>query len=336
MSVVNTTLRAGPFAGDGSTVNFDIDFKVLSTSDLYVAKKNISTLVVTELELGTHYTVVIDEDEGATLTMLTAPSINEKLYIYSNAEETQELEIEPDGELPEEDLETAYDKLTILVKQVTEKVGRALKFPMTSDSINIDPFLPEPDAGKALVWNDDEDGFENSEDNINDIINTATALAAASSASAAAAALSETAASNSEDAAAASEANAAASELAAAASALEAATTVASGLPMVTQTVTQNTTGNNITGVVISPAASDCVRFLCRVKRGTTVFGVLEFHVHYFDSAWDIVVGNYTTKDGRTFSHGLTFGMTGNQLTVDVNNGAGNADLIIKKDTFNI
>lgn len=336
MSVVNTTLRAGPFAGDGSTVNFDIDFKVLSTSDLYVAKKNISTLVVTELELGTHYTVVIDEDEGATLTMLTAPSINEKLYVYSNAEETQELEIEPDGELPEEDLETAYDKLTILVKQVTEKVGRALKFPRTSDSIDIDPFLPEPDAGKALIWNSDEDGFENSEDNINDIINTATALAAASSASAAASALSEAAASNSEDAAAASEANAAASELAAAASALEAATTVASGLPMVTQTVTQNTTGNNITGVVLNPVVSDCARFLCRVKRGATVFGVLELQAHYFDSAWDIVVSNYTTKDGRTFSHGLTFGMTGNQLTVDVNNGAGNADLIIKKDTFNI
>jgi hypothetical protein len=61
--------------------------------------------------------------------------------------------------LRDETFEETYDKNTILIKQLYEKISRCLSLPVTSAFEDIT--IPDPDAGYYLRWNSTEDGLEN-------------------------------------------------------------------------------------------------------------------------------------------------------------------------------
>lgn len=182
---------------NGVTTTFTFPYKYFTDTDLVVktiTPAGVETLAV----LNTDYTVSSgDPSAGCDIVFGTAPDtgtvlIKRELPLSSDAN------FRPVAGFPEQVITDSFDASVMRDQDLQEQIGRTVTLPEGSSLTNLS--LPIPEAGKTLVWNDDEDGFDNSEVTVNDI---STAVSAAE-ASASAAATSETNAATSETNAAAS------------------------------------------------------------------------------------------------------------------------------------
>ena len=132
MTVSSTTSKAS-YSGNGTTTAFTVPFYFLEAADVQVILRSGTTETVQTLT--TNYTVAgAGVTSGGTVTMLVAPAVGTTLTILRNIEATQETDLVPNDRLPAETLETALDKATMLIQQLDEEIGRALKFP-ASDAV---------------------------------------------------------------------------------------------------------------------------------------------------------------------------------------------------------
>lgn len=146
--------------GNGSKVAFTFPFKVYKTSDINVFKVVKATQVATLMTLDVDYTVVLNTaTDGGTVTYVVAPTALQESFIISDFDVEQQTDIPARGALREPQIENAIDRPILLIRQMAEQLSRALKFSATS--LNSDIEMPEPEAGKVVGWNDEEDGMEN-------------------------------------------------------------------------------------------------------------------------------------------------------------------------------
>jgi hypothetical protein len=132
MTVSSTTSKA-TYSGNGTTLAFTVPFYFLEAADVQVILRSGTTETVQTLT--TNYTVAgAGVTSGGTVTMLVAPAADTTLTILRNIEATQETDLVPNDRLPAETLEVALDKATMLIQQLDEEIGRALKFP-ASDAV---------------------------------------------------------------------------------------------------------------------------------------------------------------------------------------------------------
>lgn len=231
MAVETTDPRIVKTAGNDVLLAFDFAFKIFADTDLRVEKINAAGVYSGALTLDVDYTVEFDSDEETgTVTFAVAPVTGGyAVIIGSELPQSQEAAFPREGVTPASVQKNAYDKLTLLVQQLTEVVSRCVKYPMTPVNQAAIIVSEEPVDRRALVYEDDGDGgwnvvpstYDPDEQVILAIaqVALATAQAVAAAASAVAAAISAAAALASQTAAAISETNAAASAAAAAASA---------------------------------------------------------------------------------------------------------------------
>ena len=205
MTISSEVRKVGPYDGNDVTTAFPFSFKVFSADDVVVVLTDPAGIETTLTGSGTDYSVALNADQdtapGGTVNKVSALATDYLLTITSSVPNLQSLDLTNQGGFYPKVINAALDRLTILVQQVAEQVGRAVKVDISS---NLSP--------SQLVA----------------ALNANTAAAVASAASAAAsetnAAASEAAAATSETNAATSEANAAASEGSAAGSASTATT----------------------------------------------------------------------------------------------------------------
>ena len=151
MTVSSTTNKAS-YSGNGTTTVFTVPFYFLAAADLQVILRS-SAGVETVQALTTQYTVTgAGVPSGGTVTMLTAPASGTTLTILRNAAATQETDLLPNDRLPAESLETALDKLTMLVQQLDEETGRSLKFPASDVAASAQIPASSVRAGKYLAF----------------------------------------------------------------------------------------------------------------------------------------------------------------------------------------
>lgn len=206
MTILSTTLRVQE-QGNGSKVAFDFTFPVQNSTHLKVYKINRTTEVETLQTLGVDYTVALSTTtDGGTVTYTTAPTASQDSLIYREVPLTQTSDVPSNNIFREEQIETALDKLMMAIQQLDERIDRSITLPIGSSLTNLE--LPSPEAGKAIVGNATEDGFENSSVDLTSL----EADVAAVDAAVTAAQLAET---NAEAAETAAEAAQAAAELAA-------------------------------------------------------------------------------------------------------------------------
>lgn len=192
MTITSTTTKV-IHNGNGATTVFPWSFLIPAQADLQVILTSAAG-VETVQTVTTHYTVTgLGDDNGGSVTMLTAPVTGEKLTIRRLTAQTQETDLTTGAAFYAEDHEAVFDKLTMMIQEVQEQLDRAVKVDLSSGE--------DPD----------------------DLIDQLDADVASASASASAAATSATNASTSAT-------NAANSSTAAAASAAAAALSAASGL----------------------------------------------------------------------------------------------------------
>lgn len=160
MTVSTTSRRAGPYVGNDVTVAFPFTFRVFEDTDVLVVRARDGA--ETELTLTTDYTVSVNADQdnnpGGTVTMVTAPSADDTLVFTSQVEATQDVTVTNAGGFFPAVFNAVFDRLTILVQQVLERMDRSLKLAITTDGV--DTTLPPASAGALIGFNAAADGFD--------------------------------------------------------------------------------------------------------------------------------------------------------------------------------
>lgn len=158
MSVENDDVRIAREAGNSVKVAFDFAFKIFAAADLTCYKESAAG-VFTLGVLNTDYTVAFDSDaETGTVTWTVAPVTGAFSVIIGNGlTVTQETAFPREGSIPATTLRNTLDKLTILLQQLDEKLGRAAVQPLTP--VNPDPIIIEaPTDGALLQYEDNGNG----------------------------------------------------------------------------------------------------------------------------------------------------------------------------------
>ena len=131
MTVSSSTSRV-QFNGNGSTTVFAYSFKIFDEDDLTVIVRSANG-TETVKTITTHYTVSgVGNAGGGNVTMLTAPASGETLTILREQDLVQELDLVENDPFPAQSLEDALDKLTFIVQQHDEELGRSIKASRTN------------------------------------------------------------------------------------------------------------------------------------------------------------------------------------------------------------
>lgn len=114
---VSTTSNRINQAGDGVSTVFAFPYKFISASDIKVYVNNAL--------VSTGYTVGTPTDTGANITFSVAPANLSTIVILSDPARTQGTSLPSTGPFPAKTVETALDKLTLLVQRLADLVGRS-------------------------------------------------------------------------------------------------------------------------------------------------------------------------------------------------------------------
>lgn len=146
------------YDGDGSTVAFDFDFRIFVESDLRVILRS-SAGVDTVQTLTTHYSISASPwTSGGTVTMVTAPATGETLVIKSDIAPTQGIDYLYADRFPSQSAENGLDKLTLLVQQIEETLGRTLTL-QESTALTTNLAL-DPSTGQVLYFDGSQFSFQ--------------------------------------------------------------------------------------------------------------------------------------------------------------------------------
>lgn len=161
MSISSEIRRAGPYAGNGVTVNFPFAFKVFSTAEVVVTR-TVSG-VETVLTLTADYTVTLNANQdatpGGTVTLLTAPATGQSLTLTSGVGNLQPTSLANLGGFYPDVINDSLDRATIQIQQLDERLDRALTLPVSSSGIDTE--LPLPASGHLIGWDSAATGLQN-------------------------------------------------------------------------------------------------------------------------------------------------------------------------------
>ena len=131
MTVSSSTNRAS-YSGNGSLTTFAYGFKVFDQDDLTVILR-ASNGIETVQTITTDYTVTgVGSVSGGNVVFGTAPASGVTVVILREMELEQGLDLVPNDPFPAESLEDSLDKLTFMVQQHDEQLGRAIKASRTN------------------------------------------------------------------------------------------------------------------------------------------------------------------------------------------------------------
>jgi hypothetical protein len=145
---------------DGSTTEYSFLFKVFTPSDLVVKLVDRTTFAVTDQTLGVDYTVTLNTSiPGGVVTFGTAPADTYYVSIRRSLALTQETDIPAGGLFRERAIENALDKVTMLLQDQAEQIGRALLQSPYGDTTEIT--FPSAVGGDYIGWNAAGTALEN-------------------------------------------------------------------------------------------------------------------------------------------------------------------------------
>jgi hypothetical protein len=155
MATVSDTESPVKIYSTGTATEYTIPFDYISDSDITVTLVNISTGAETAQTLDVDYTIV---DEAVTYSV--APGSAYKVVLQRVTPYTQEASFSAGEAPPLTTYESAFDKLTYLVQDLDERVGRSILLPSSSSVTDIEWPDLALNAGKLVRINTDGDGLE--------------------------------------------------------------------------------------------------------------------------------------------------------------------------------
>lgn len=148
---VATTNNYVTATGNGATTIFPYTFRMLDVSHMVVTVAGVVAV--------SGYTVSINSNGvGGNVTFSVAPANLAEIILERSVPITQGLDLEIEEQLPESEIEEAYDRLTVICQQLQDQLDRAFTLNIV-DSLGVSLQLPAPVAGYGLFWNDDGDAL---------------------------------------------------------------------------------------------------------------------------------------------------------------------------------
>lgn len=157
MTISDATDGFQTFDGDGATTVFNYAKRVYGAAHLTVilrAADGTETL----LTILTHYTASINPGgTGAVVTMLVAPAAGETLLVDRATPAANELDLVDQQRFPSDSVETLFDKVVMMVGDLSRQLGRALKLPRGETAAQLPPAAARAD--KLLAFDGAGDPF---------------------------------------------------------------------------------------------------------------------------------------------------------------------------------
>lgn len=133
MTISSTSRKSGPYSCNGSTTQFPFDFKVFAGADVSVILTDPSGV---ESTLTSGYTVSLnanqDANPGGTITTTSTYATGYLVTLTSSVQNLQPVDLTNQGGFYPKVINTALDRLAVMVQQVAEQVGRAVKVGISS------------------------------------------------------------------------------------------------------------------------------------------------------------------------------------------------------------
>lgn len=140
--------------GNGVTTQFSYDFYALSPNYLvvYIEENGVQTVT-------TDYTATVSET-GGIVTFNVAPTENQYVVITRSTTINQEVPYTTSRGFDAKVVESSFDKDIAISQELQNQLTRTPKLP---EGYNYNIQLPNPDDGKALVWNGNQGVIRNSD-----------------------------------------------------------------------------------------------------------------------------------------------------------------------------
>lgn len=137
MTVETSVRKAGPYEGNGATIEFPFSFKVFSRDDVRVTFADEGGIEST-LELDVDYAVQLNEDQehepgGVVTYPVSGPPLaaGERITLSGRLGYVQPTSITNQGGFYPRVIEDALDRATIQIQQLAEQVSRAILAPIS-------------------------------------------------------------------------------------------------------------------------------------------------------------------------------------------------------------
>jgi len=134
--------------GNGATVDFSFDWNMIDEENSRVFLEDVATGVQVLQTLDSDYTLVFDDD-GGTVTFITAPTSDSFVIVSRDIAKTQETAYSTSSGFQGVVTENSFDKVTAITQDLTELADRTLAFKLGS-SFSTD--VPDPEDGLVLGW----------------------------------------------------------------------------------------------------------------------------------------------------------------------------------------
>jgi hypothetical protein len=107
------------YTGDGVTTQFAFPWTVASEAAVYVV---VSGILVDKGDYTTHPNSDQSANPGGYIEMATAPDVGAIVVLGRNTLRTQELNLPPYTQFPSEAMESALDRLTLIVQELSDYI----------------------------------------------------------------------------------------------------------------------------------------------------------------------------------------------------------------------
>ena len=146
------------YIGNGTTKDFSFNFNMINREYCRVFLEDKTTGAQTPKNLDADYTLVFD-DNGGQVSMKVAPLASQYIVVYRDVDLNQKSDFRVGEGFAAVKIEDEFDKQMAAIQQMDDGLNRS---PKVAEGYSGSLTLPNPDAGKALIWNANENGFKNS------------------------------------------------------------------------------------------------------------------------------------------------------------------------------
>lgn len=144
------------YIGSSSQTLYPIPFEFIKNDDIKVSVYDSNDEFLEDWTYSTQYVI---QDNNVKVLEGYEIDNTKKMLVKRTVDYIQDNKYREGGDFPAKSTETSFDKTTMMVQQLQEEVNRC---PKVNQIYNINVSLPAPNAGKALIWNAEENGFKNS------------------------------------------------------------------------------------------------------------------------------------------------------------------------------
>jgi len=151
------------YVADGESKTFEFPFIIFRNADLKV-------YIGEELQNDNTYSITTYQNStGGSITFGTAPQEDALITLLRELSIERTSDFQEGSALRADALNYEFDYQVACQQQIADNLNRSMVLPPYAATTGVNLTLPEPSAGKAIVWNSDGTNLENSTVKVNDM-----------------------------------------------------------------------------------------------------------------------------------------------------------------------